>query len=275
MKTRIKKTAYRLLRRFGPWIGRTFGSVHIAIQPGHCPCCDRETVFVSLNQWFRDHLFCSSCRSIPRQRALMRVIEDRFPDWREMRIHESSPSAGGASGRLRAECPGYVATQFFPGRTPGETVRGFRNEDLGAQTFEDASFDLVITQDVMEHVYEPEAVFREISRTLRPGGAHVFTVPLINRHASTEVWARMNPDGSPRFLGNPEWHGNPVSAEGSPVTMHWGADIVEHIRRATGDETEILQLDVIDQGIRAEFIEVLVTRRGGHSPLAVKSAKLL
>jgi 2-polyprenyl-3-methyl-5-hydroxy-6-metoxy-1,4-benzoquinol methylase len=35
-----------------------------------------------------------------------------------------------------------------------------------SQTCADKSFDLVITQDVMEHVYHPDRVFYEIARTL-------------------------------------------------------------------------------------------------------------
>ena len=40
------------------------------------------------------------------------------------------------------------------------------------QTFADASFDLVITSDVFEHVLDPSRGFSEIARTLRPSGVH-------------------------------------------------------------------------------------------------------
>ena len=43
-------------------------------------------------------------------------------------------------------------------------------------TFQNESFDLFITQDVFEHVMEPNKAFKEIERVLKPGGAHVFTV---------------------------------------------------------------------------------------------------
>lgn len=168
---------------------------------------------------------------------------------------------GGASERLRGEAPGYLPTQFFPGHPPGTVVSGFRNEDLAHQTFADGSFDLVLTQDVLEHVYEPAAVFVEIARTLRPGGAHVFSVPLVNKHRPSQVWAVRGSDGAPRFLHTPEFHGNPVDPRGAPVTMHWGFDIVEHIRTATGLDTEIHTLDELAHGVRAEYIEILVTRK--------------
>ena len=57
----------------------------------------------------------------------------------------------------------------------------------------------------------------------------------------------------------PEYHGNPMSAEGSLVTWHWGEDIVTHIKNASGLDTEIIALDDLTMGLRAEYIEVLVT----------------
>ena len=59
----------------------------------------------------------------------------------------------------------------------------------------------------------------------------------------------------------PEYHGNPMSAEGSLVTWHWGEDIVRCIKDASGLETEIIALDDVQMGIRAEYLEVLVTAR--------------
>jgi len=48
---------------------------------------------------------------------------------------------------------------------------------LGNISRNDESFDLVITLDVFEHVLRPAKAFAEIARTLKPGGAHIYTVP--------------------------------------------------------------------------------------------------
>src|ERR1019366_2746057 len=90
--------------------------------------------------------------------------------------HESSPG-GPASAKLARECHHYTPTHFFPDVPPGGLKDGIRCENLEEQTFADASFDLVVTSDVFEHVLDPARAFSEIARTLRPGGAHVFTVP--------------------------------------------------------------------------------------------------
>ena len=51
----------------------------------------------------------------------------------------------------------------------------------------------------MEHIYHPEKAFKEVARTLKKGGAHIFTVPTINKHMKTEVWATIGEDGHPNF----------------------------------------------------------------------------
>ena len=230
-------------------------------QRGVCPCCQQATYFVAYDPWLRDSFKCMSCGSIPRNRALIRVLDQYIPNWMHLSIHESSPSGGGASERLRKSCPKYIASQYYPNEPFGSRVASFQNENLESQTFADNTFDLVITQDVLEHVYDPARVFQEIARTLKPGGAHIFCVPLVNKHRPTQVWATRNQDGSPNFLYEPDFHGNPVDPRGSPVTMRWGYDIVNFIKEKSGLITSIEHIDDLECGIRAEYIEVLVTRK--------------
>lgn len=228
-------------------------------QEGVCPCCEKKVVFRAENNWLRDHLVCSGCGSIPRERALTMVIEKYYPEWRNLNIHESSPIGRGASLKLMKSSPGYRGSHFYPGKELGTMVNHFRNEDLERQTFESESFDLVITQDVMEHLYHPEKAFSEIARTLKKGGAHIFTVPIINKHKPTTVWAKRGSDGNPVFLYEEEYHQNPVDPKGSAVTMHWGFDIVDFIRAESGLETTIEYIHDMDYGIWAEYVEVLVS----------------
>lgn len=228
---------------------------------GYCPCCKSNTKFVAYDEWLRDHFFCKKCGSIPRERALIYTLEKYYPDWTNLIVHESSPSKNAVSAIFSRRCKNYTASHYFPGQPLGEVINGFRNEDLERQTYPDASFDLVITQDVMEHVYSPKDAFAEISRTLKTGGAHIFTVPLINNHSKTEIWATKGEDGTPVFLKTPEFHGNPINAEGAPVTMHWGCDIVNFIDSNSSMQSFIEYIDNLDFGIRAEYIEVIVSKK--------------
>ena len=253
----------RVVTAASRYLGR--GESHVAdvlSVDGTCPICEQAVTFSSKNEWLRDHFFCSGCGSIPRERALMRVINDAYPDYRELDIHESSPGGRGVSVKLHNECGHYSASHFYPDLPLGAVHprHGYPCENMENLTFSDNSFDLFITQDVLEHIYDPEKAFREIARVLRPGGAHIFTVPLINKSSKTERWASLGEDGKPDFLHEPEFHGNPIDPEGSPVTMHWGYDIAECIMSVSGLPTTIIMIDDLNAGIRAEYIEVLVSK---------------
>lgn len=231
---------------------------------GYCPICEKSAKFSSKERWFRDHLLCLRCGSIPRERALMKVIADYYPNWRELSIHETSPGGRGASLKLHAECKGYTASQYYPNVTLGQVHpdSGYRCEDLEDLTFPDESFDLFVSQDVMEHIFDPAVAFKQIARVLKPGGAHIFTAPLVNKVRSTEVWASRSVNGEIVHHHEPEYHGNPVDAKGSLVTMHWGYDIASFIVEEAGTPTVIIAIDNIDLGIRAEYIDVMVSIKG-------------
>jgi SAM-dependent methyltransferase len=191
----------------------------------------------------------------------MLAIKKHYPNWPDRSIHESSPTNTGASLLLKKKCKGYIASQFFPGDPPGQTINGFINQDLEHQTFEDGSFDLVVTQDVFEHIFDPARAFTEICRTLKIGGAHIFSVPIINRFQATEKWAEKDENGRVRFLKTPEVHENPVDKNGSPVTMHWGFDIVDFIKNTTRMETVIEDVYDLKYGLSARYLEIFISRK--------------
>lgn len=225
---------------------------------GVCPICEQDSVFVARHAWLRDHFLCQRCRSIPRERALMVALARHFPHWRDLVVHESSPGGRGVSARLVRECRAYIPSQYFPDRPLGEVRDGVRCENLESLSFDDESIDLHITQDVMEHVFRPAEAFAEIARTLKPGGAHLLTVPLVRKSEPSVRRARLAQDGTVIHLQPPIFHGNPISSDGALVTVDWGYDICQHIVEASGLHTQTLYIDDLSRGIRAEYIEVLL-----------------
>jgi SAM-dependent methyltransferase len=191
----------------------------------------------------------------------MRVIAEYFPYYRDMTIHECSPNGRGVSAKLDRECPAYSTSHYFEHVEFGQrdAITSHRCESLESLTYEDNTFDLLITQDVMEHVFNPNKAFREICRVLKPGGAHVFTVPIISKQNRSQVRALKNEHGETILLMPPEYHQDGIDEQGVLVTMHWGYDIVSHIANATGMPTTIMTIDDLSQGIRAEYIDVVVS----------------
>lgn len=226
---------------------------------GYCTICDRNVFFVEAGPWLRDQYVCRRCGSIPRQRALVKVLNEHFPAWRELSVHESSPG-GPSSVKLRRECKGYVASQFFPNIPRGQFNDNQRSENLEALTFEDESFDIVVTQDVFEHVLRPARAFAEIARTLKHGGAHIYTVPYY-RGRQTIVRAEPDDVGGIRHVLPPDYHNNPIDVMGSLVITEWGDDLCDFIFSASGMTTTIFSFHDRSFGLKGEFLDVMISRK--------------
>ncbi|MCC6536721.1 MAG: class I SAM-dependent methyltransferase [Bryobacterales bacterium] len=63
--------------------------------------------------------------------------------------------------------------------------------DLDRLPFPDASFDLIISRSVVEHLLNPQVVFNEFSRVLRPGGKVVLITP--NKYDYVSIIAALTP----------------------------------------------------------------------------------
>lgn len=240
------------------------GAVYRFERAGFCPGCERDTVFTANGPYFRNTLRCDLCNCAPRNRAIMEALSRYYPQWRSLSIHECSPGWDIVSQRLARECERYVASQFEPDRQLGSLVEGTKLpceryvvEDLENQTFRDGQFDLVITQDVFEHIFRPDLAIREIARTLRPGGATLLTVPIVMRSNPSRRRARSN-EGRIVNILEPQHHGNPVSPEGSLVTVDWGYDICAYLQHHSGLSFLMLKIEDMSKGIAGDLDEVLI-----------------
>jgi SAM-dependent methyltransferase len=141
----------------------------------------------------------------------------------------------------------------------GTTIDGARNEDVCRLTYPDASFDLVLSSDTLEHVPDFRAALRETRRILRPGGRHVFTVPIVASRAHTETRAVLGPGGRVEHRLPPIYHGRgaglyrhiPVGEDMLTFT-EFGRDLVDHMREA-GFEAEVVTVDGDDTGAGMVF----------------------
>ena len=70
--------------------------------------------------------------------------------------------------------------------------------DVTSTPFEPSSFDVIICDNVMEHVAEPDAFFQEINRLLKPGGKFFGKTP--NKWHYMPILARFTPYWFHRFF---------------------------------------------------------------------------
>ena len=215
---------------------------------GTCTVCGQQARFVR-NRWVlpadlarswpdgfaaRESLLCSSCGSSARVRglaaALLGLYAERATCMAEL-VHEERFAA------LRiAELNTLGRMHVFLAGHPSLTFAEYPQEDVQSLSYSDASFDLVLTSDTMEHVEDPMQGFRELRRVLRPGGRHVFTVPF---DAGREL-TRSREGLPPQFHGR---GGGPYALVSRKADMlaytDFGADLPE-LLRGVGFETEIL-----------------------------------
>ncbi len=88
----------------------------------------------------------------------------------------------------------------------------------------------MLTSESLEHVPDLAAALAEIGRVLVPGGRHVFTIPQLPGIETTYARASIDTEGAMVYHGTPIAH--PGGDTGYPVFTEFGADCVEHFRRA-------------------------------------------
>ncbi|WP_254965108.1 MULTISPECIES: class I SAM-dependent methyltransferase [unclassified Cyanobium] len=115
-----------------------------------------------------------------------------------------------------------------------QTFTDILHQDLCALTFSDASFDLVICNELFEHVADLELAFREIARVLRPGGRLLATCPMAFGQWESIEKAQSDPHGGqPLLFSEAELHGDPIRPElGSLVFRIPGWEVLEKLNAA-------------------------------------------
>ena len=242
-----RKELEKLVVRFKAW-------------PCYCHVCGRWTVVAVRHANLRDTGVCIRCRSFNRQRQAAVVICQSFgtharsKSLREMarknpHLRVYNTEASRAIHRSLSSLPGYVCSEYMGSDVQGGTMmNGVRHEDLQALTFADETLDLVISEDVLEHVPDPYRAHAEVFRVLRPGGRHVFTVPFHPTELNDDVRADLDAEGRPRLLKKPIYHRDPVRPEGSLVFTIFGLEMLVSLRKL-GFRTNFYRLYRPWQGI--------------------------
>jgi SAM-dependent methyltransferase len=264
-----------------------------ADEAGRCVACGADTTF-AYNSWTipeslrafwadpnvsraytrRESMFCRFCCSNLRVRRISEVLVDLYgprgcgsfaeliedPAFRVLDVAEVNTigSLGSLHALLR-RLPRLVFSDYQGPQHLGEVIDGSRNEDICRLTYSDAAFDLVLSSDTLEHVSDFRAALAETRRVLRPGGRHIFTVPVVWTRATTEARAQIGDDGEIAHLMPALYHGRgsgayrfiPVGPDLLTFT-EFGRDILDYMREA-GFEPEVYPGSDGDTGAEMVF----------------------
>jgi SAM-dependent methyltransferase len=215
---------------------RSLAEKYPGLRAGVCSCCGHAGPFSVEPRALRETFQCESCRASLRyrnqadalltayatgERSLTELANAR--SFASMAIYE--PGVSGPFRPLLTTLPAYTTSYYWTDVEPGQARNGVRCENLEALTFPDASFDLIISSDIFEHVRRPLEAFEEIYRVLRPGGRHIFTVPMNwpFEHATVQ---RVDVSGADDLHLLPAvYHGSPLDPSGSLVYNDFGMDL--------------------------------------------------
>jgi SAM-dependent methyltransferase len=199
-----------------------------------CSVCGEKRFFICETDISLREARCSHCGAIKRNSDLARVILGTFTNnmtislsqsqshLKHLAIYESQ--ASGPLHNVLKDLPHYICSEYFDDIPNGtRNIEGILCENLLDLSFPDETFDLVITQDVLEHVESPEKAFLEIERVLKPGGYHIFTIPY---HENKPTLRRIIVENEEKIYKYPQvFHGDPLREKGALVFTDFGSDM--------------------------------------------------
>ncbi len=231
-------------------------------EAGKCVVCGRESVFrfdltiitPQLREAWgipdrlvdafnrKESMFCSNCGSSLRVRRLAAVLMQTFAarnglschsfaellenkEFRDLKIAEIN-ACGGLHSYLK-DHPNLSYSEWMSDAAPGEVRDGVRCEDLQRLTYPDNYFDIILTSETLEHVPDPDKAWQQIFRTLKDGGYHIFTIPVLLSQPTTVKRANLV-NGKRENLLAPAYHGV-WGSENMFVYTDFGMDLVEKL----------------------------------------------
>jgi SAM-dependent methyltransferase len=135
---------------------------------------------------------------------------------------------------LKRRFPSLVGSEFLGSKVSlgSADVHGIRNEDLTCLSFGDATFDVVLSFDCFEHMPHFPTGMREIGRVIKPGGRMMWSVPFRADRATNLHRATLDASNNVLHHETPEYHGDPVNAEGCLCFTHFGWQMLDQVKDA-------------------------------------------
>jgi SAM-dependent methyltransferase len=185
-----------------------------------------EVAYINLQQGF----CCASCGNNLRAMTLAAAVTSAFTFVGSFK--DFCQNYRGIRQLIVIEInPAGNLSPFLQG-LPKHSLHSFPQLDMRRMSFADASIDLIIHSDTLEHVPDSKSALQESRRVLKPGGHLFYTVPLV---IGRLTWSRC---GLP-----PSYHGAPgVKRDDCIAQTEYGADFWCEIFEAGFREARLTSL---------------------------------
>ena len=207
---------------------------------GRCAVCNSPQPLIMDYRWaeeiedrkklnWRERLMCPNCKCNSRQRFMIHKVFEGYEPGKKILMYEQKSDV---FQLIQREIPDAIGFEYL-GDTYKEKAYGeIRCEDICNLDFPDETFDLIVSNDVFEHVIDYEKAFGEAFRVLKPGGKMIFTVPFDGNSKETKKKAVQGEQGI--IATEEEWyHSNPIL--GLPpmlVCQLFGWDMTDALKQA-------------------------------------------
>ena len=216
-----------------------------------CPNCGPSCFIVLRPEPF--FIRCLKCKATAINLALITAVQQSVNDLKDKEVYEMS-TYGSTYSFLKASCRVFHCSEFMPGHKSGEWINGIRNEDAQQLSFANESLDLITSNQVFEHVPDDLMAYRECWRTLRPGGALSFTVPLYETDRTVQV--AMLKEGAIRWLSTPEFHASRSTGPNS-VPVFWRFSVNDISKRVAAEgfsKVSLLDITLVTRQLVPQFV---------------------
>ena len=212
---------------------------------GFCVPCNKEVSFLvdmksggtfQQNVWlpnWRERLECPFCQMNNRQRLVATLIKQALNGHPKKNIYLMEQITPIFRWVTQTFSEHHIVGSEYLGfeYDNGAVVNGIRHEDVENLSFSDDHLDMIISNDVFEHVPKPSRAFAECVRVLKKGGMMLITVPFFDSEDISVSRAEIS-QGKLHHILKPVYHGNPVDSNGSLVFTDFGWDVLDEMKTA-------------------------------------------
>jgi len=193
--------------------------------------------------WFNDRegRYCVNCHCSARADQLAMCIIEAFKkmtgvksetlkkafDRNENRkLVVAEINSAGTLHQFLCKSPNLIYSEY------ASKIDNIPSESLLGLSYQSNMFDIVITSETLEHVPDVDIALKEIYRVLKPGGIHVFSIPIVWDRPYTKVCAKIE-NGKLVHLFPPSFHGSKYENQSDYLVFYeFGVDFVERCQKS-------------------------------------------